>query len=740
MCRQRICRVAVLAFLLASCQDFLIYDVFLDPLTIDPGSTLIYSDETASFSASGGRPTYVFSVISGGGSIDPKTGVYTAPSAASEAVIQVSDATGKSARANVQVLGPRPITILPSSASLVITESCAFSHLGGIPPYYYAVTSGDGSIDSSTGVFTAGTSSGVCTVTLTDGRGISDTATVTVQEPQPVAISPSAVSMPALTSCTFSGLGGIPPYSYVVASGDGNIDSSTGVFTAGAAVGTTVVALTDGRGQSASATISVREPDSVGILPSAITLVITESCTFSPLGGVPPYYYAIASGNGSIGSSTGVFTAGTTAGTTTVILTDKRGISATATITVQDPQPVTITPSSVSLPAMESCTFAGHGGLLPYSYAVTSGNGTIDSSTGVYTAGTAAGTTIVTLTDGRGQSASATVSVQEPEPLFILPSAVSLLITKSCLFTSLGGIPPYFYAITSGSGSIDNSSGLFTAGSAGGTSTVTLTDGRGISATATISVQEPQHVSIMPALVAVKTSSATWFTAVGGQSPYVFTQLSGSGSMSAAGLYTAGASSETAVVMVTDALGVTSSATVTVVADGVLGLNATATSVEEGKTAIFSAYGGTPDYYYSLSTCGSGGNINGVTGEYTAGHVVGSNIDTVLVADSEMPSATVELNVTVLPAIPTDLVADGSYGNPHEIALVWTDNSTSEDGFLIERKSGAGSFAAVGYTAADVTTFVDASCSPNVGYTYRVMSYKGALYSAPSNEAFSLPN
>jgi hypothetical protein len=195
MRRHGICRVAVLAFLLASCQDFLIYDVFLDPLAIDPGSALIYSDESATFSASGGRPAYAFRVVSGGGSIDPDTGVYTAPSAVSDVVIEVTDATGKSARANIEVLGPRPVVISPSAVTMLVANSCVFAGHGGIPPYSYVVTSGNGSINSSTGVFTAAGTAGTSTVTLTDGRGLSAIATISIQEPQNVLLPavPAAV-------------------------------------------------------------------------------------------------------------------------------------------------------------------------------------------------------------------------------------------------------------------------------------------------------------------------------------------------------------------------------------------------------------------------------------------------------------------------------------------------------------------------------------------------------------------
>ena len=403
-------------------------------------------------------------------------------------------------------------------------------------------------------------------------------------------------------------------------------------------------------------------------------------------------------------------------------------------------EPLSIDPGSALIYSDETASFSASGGRPSYVFSVISGGGSIDQVTGVYTAPSAVSEVVIQVADQTGKNARANIEVLGPRPVVIAPSAVTMLVSNSCVFAGNGGVPPYSYVVTSGNGSVNSSTGVFTAAGTAGTSTVTLTDGRGLSAVATISVQEPQHVLILPALVSMKVSTSAWFMAVGGQPPYVFTQTSGSGSMTAAGLYTAGPSSETAIVMVTDALGTTSSANVTIVAAGALGLDSTATSVEEGKTATFSAYGGTPAYFYSLSVCGSGGSVNGATGEYTAGHVVGSNIDTLLVTDSDLPAGTAELNVSVLPAAPTGLAADGSYGNPHEIALVWTDNSTSEDGFVVERKSGSDSFAPVCYTAANVTTFVDATCTPNVGYTYRVKSYKGALGSGYSGEAFDLPN
>ena len=55
------------------------------------------------FDAAGGFGTYVFSLVSGLGSVDPDTGVYTAPSQDTDAVVQVEDDTGQAALAAVTV-------------------------------------------------------------------------------------------------------------------------------------------------------------------------------------------------------------------------------------------------------------------------------------------------------------------------------------------------------------------------------------------------------------------------------------------------------------------------------------------------------------------------------------------------------------------------------------------------------------------------------------------------------------
>lgn len=72
-----------------------------------------------------------------------------------------------------------------------------------------------------------------------------------------------------------------------------------------------------------------------------------------------------------------------------------------------------------------------------------------------------------------------------------------------------------------------------------------------------------------------------------------------------------------------------------------------------------------------------------------------------------------------------------------EIGLSWTDNSSDESEFEIERSpGGAGSFANVGTVNANVTTYSDSGgLSPDTTYDYRVRATNGAGNSGYSNTA-----
>jgi uncharacterized protein (TIGR02145 family) len=90
-------------------------------------------------------------------------------------------------------------------------------------------------------------------------------------------------------------------------------------------------------------------------------------------------------------------------------------------------------------------------------------------------------------------------------------------------------------------------------------------------------------------------------------------------------------------------------------------------------------------------------------------------------------------NTTAAPVPPSNLT--GTVASSTQINLSWTDNSTNETGFKIERKTGSGTYAVVGTTATNVTTFNDNGLTASTTYTYRVYSYNaGGNSPSYSNE------
>ena len=76
---------------------------------------------------------------------------------------------------------------------------------------------------------------------------------------------------------------------------------------------------------------------------------------------------------------------------------------------------------------------------------------------------------------------------------------------------------------------------------------------------------------------------------------------------------------------------------------------------------------------------------------------------------------------TVVPIAPSNLT--GTVASTTQINLSWTDNSTNETGFKIERRTGTSIYAVVGTVNSDVLTFSDTGLTPSTTYTYRVYAY-----------------
>jgi autotransporter-associated beta strand protein len=294
-----------------------------------------------------------------------------------------------------------------------------------------------------------------------------------------------------------------------------------------------LVTITDLNGQSTTSAVSVavnRTATTVTVSPASVSLGSHATQQFSAtvydqFSAVmvihPSITWAVASGGGSI-TNTGGYTAPYASGTATVTATCGTATSSPATVTVTDAVPTVATaaaasPSPVtgmttSLSVLGADSDGGGEPSLTYTWSTTgtppaavsfSANGT-NAAKNTTATFTAAGTYnfLVTITDLGGQSTTSAVAVtvnQTTTSISVSPSAPSLASGATQQFTAtaydqfgaaLSSQPTFTWAVASGAGSIDNSSGLYTASYASGSATVTAASGSVTSSPATITITD----------------------------------------------------------------------------------------------------------------------------------------------------------------------------------------------------------------------------------------------------------
>jgi hypothetical protein len=116
----------------------------------------------------------------------------------------------------------------------------------------------------------------------------------------------------------------------------------------------------------------------------------------------------------------------------------------------------------------------------------------------------------------------------------------------------------------------------------------------------------------------------------------------------------------------------------------------------------------------------------------------GNTSFTFRVNDGSLNSATATVNITVsgptsAPAAPSGLAATAV--SRSRIDLAWNDNSTSENGFKIERSANGNSWTQIATVAPNVRNYSATGLSANKTYYFRVRAYNALGNSAYSNTA-----
>jgi len=186
--------LVLLALTLSGCKDFSFYGVLGDriddtPLQISPAAVSVAEGGTLTFTATGGKPPYSFSVFSGPGSFVAGTGDFAATTSGA-VTVRVTDTRGRRSDAEVTVNPSGSVlTISPGAPPFPVSMGpggkLTFVASGGTAPYTFILTASgsglpkinDGGIP---GAYVAGASTGTDTIQVQDSALPAATATATV--------------------------------------------------------------------------------------------------------------------------------------------------------------------------------------------------------------------------------------------------------------------------------------------------------------------------------------------------------------------------------------------------------------------------------------------------------------------------------------------------------------------------------------------------------------------------------
>ena len=278
------------------------------------------------------------------------------------------------------------------------------------------------------------------------------------------------------------------------------------------AAGTHTVTVKDANGCTKSGTITISQPSS---LLSATATAGTIACnggttlvTVSAAGGTAPY------------TGEGTFTV--SAGTYTYNVTDANGVINVVSVTVTQPNALSLALTSGTITSSAGVTFISAnvtGGSAPYSYTID--NGTYQTSN--LFNNVAAGVHHITIKDSKGCVVNDSINI----PAFIVDSLVVNVTagTISCnggnaivVVTATGGVAPYV-----GVGSFTMSAGV---------NTITVSDATGTTQTVNVTINQPTEINVVvnvrSAQVVSGGSTSIQINATGGSGNYRYSLDAGS--------------------------------------------------------------------------------------------------------------------------------------------------------------------------------------------------------------------
>ncbi len=469
---------------------------------------------TANVNVSGGTSAYSFSWFPSGSTAASATGL-----SAGWHRVTINDANGCIITDSVQVVEPTQVSAITNSIPAtcgVANGSATVTASGGTPVYQYTWSPG-----GATGAAVSGLLAGTYNVTVTDRNGCAKVVLTTV-----VNIGAPVVAAGVISDVSCSGgadgqasvriVSGNGPFTY---SWPGGVTNDT-LFNRGA--GTYSVEVTDANGCVALDTVTIQQP--TPLISTATSLPVTcndagnGSASASANGGTPGYNYQWNPG-GLVGSS--IQSLG--AGNYTVTVTDRNGCSVNSTVTVTQPDPITLSYTSTPADCFGSSTgsafvqASGGVGAIQLQWLNLSIQN--DTATGLQ-----AGNYTVLATDDNGCATQLQVDVVEPDPVSgsVNTDTVSCSGAADGLLqaTAAGGNGNYQFVWQPVGINSAQANGL-----TAGNYSVLITDQNGCSVTLNTVIVDPDPVSLSistPPILCIGQQTLLTANASGGTQPFQF--------------------------------------------------------------------------------------------------------------------------------------------------------------------------------------------------------------------------
>jgi hypothetical protein len=498
--------------------------VTVNPLSITPTSASVNVHHTQQFSANGAGGTW--SVQEPLGGTITSSGLYTAPAASG--TFHVSYAVAQaSVTATVTVLDAVAVTVTPATATLFTSASFQFNAAvanSGNTAVTWSVAGNAGSINRTTGLYTAPGVAGSYTVTATSVAENSATgsAKITAVAAPVVTVTPASAAVVEGGKAQFTVAIANPPNGdlsvvWSVQEAGGGTVGASGNYTAPATAGTyhVIASCTSAAAYTGTATITVGP---LQITPA--TANVQQGKTQQFTGNGPGTWSVQESGGGTI-DATGLYTppASLSSGTFHIMLT-AGGATASATVTLVPAIVVAISPTSATLFSGQTQQFSASV-MNASSTTVTwslvespaSVSGTVSAS-GLYTAG-AAGTVhlVAKASADPSSSATAVITVNTAPKVTISPASPLVVIGKTVQLTATvtnppGGNSAVVWIVAEGGGPVISGNGLVTSGSTEGTYHVTASLMSAPSYNATVSLRVTSGPTAANSVLAIPTTAA----------------------------------------------------------------------------------------------------------------------------------------------------------------------------------------------------------------------------------------